>query len=189
MDSPNVFAHPERLVWKSNKSIFSIAKVHFEEAFKKVCKVTLIIYKDIPDTEQAELAYFKDICKEIVFDYQSQMPACDGVTGRAALLALRNELSAKNEGIMKDYFVFHMLISKRVIFQRCLHIFRKYICDTAEINRLVNLSSEHFKKMKDLAFESCYHNKKVCSLAEEKVGEIIKVEDILINEISNLKWI
>lgn len=187
VDNPYVLCGVDKLKWGDNNSIFNIPKSHFVEAFKKSCFVTRIKYKDIPKTEIEELKYFMAVCKEICAEYDKNETG-EVMTGKKALLSLKRELYQGEEGLMEDFFVFHLIIARRIVFKRCLNIFKAYMYDNREVDSLINDSIECWKIMKELAFESHYRHKNNCIYAAKKMEEIIEIENALISGIANIQW-
>ncbi len=187
-DNPYVLLEPAKIELESNNSVFVIPKSHFQEAFEKCCIVTTLKYQNLPKTKESELAYFMAICKEIGTDYIEKDSVKGVFLGRQALLLLKSELENGNEHMMDDFFVYHIVIARRIVFKRCINLFKEYIFESSHVSSLLKQSIEQWKIIKELAFEYHYHNKKVCLSAAKKMKEIIEIEDALINEIINIPW-
>lgn len=187
-ESPCVLLDAGKLQMESNNSIFRIAKKHFAEAFQKYCVINVLNFKNIPSNKKAELEYFMAICREIAICYEIEDSIEKAVIGRKALLLLKKEIEEKNKNIISDYYLFHIIISRRVIFKRCFELFRTYINGSSGINGLLKLSIEHWKKMKDLTYEYHYCYKMDFDAAIQEMYKLIEIEDALAKEISNIQW-
>lgn len=186
VDNPYVLLNSEKISLRNNNSIFVIPKSNFQEAFEKCCIVTTLKYHNLPNTKESELAYFINICKEIVKDYEGENSVESVIFGRQALSFLKNELEKGNEKLIDDFYVFHMVMARRIIFKRCINILKVHIFNSNQINKYLRYSIELWKMMKELAFKHHYYNESVHISAANKVGEIIKVEDALIDTIANI---
>lgn len=185
-DSPGVIKDSGHLERDGNKSVYGIPKGHFSEAFGRYCMVMTISYKNLPDTEEAEYSYFQGVCGEICSDYRRQVDADGNAIGKTALEMLAQEILDGNELAMKEVFAYHMIISKRIILQRCLSIVQRFSGDTERLESLLDESVMHWGRLKDLACECLFSNRKVCMAARDVIGEIVGVEDVLMEELQ--KW-
>lgn len=182
-DSPYVFLNIEKIKQKFNPSIVKIPKEHFDEAFKRYCKVSVVRFHDIPMTQDGRLLYFQKILAGVVKDYYFESP--DFKVGRNALLYMADQCALGKEQLFVPFFIYHLAVSKRIMLKRCLGIYKDSLRNYFEIVSYLDKSIEYMKKIKDLSYEHLYYSKLVSSSVGKELDTLVKNEDMLIKTIQS----
>lgn len=178
-DAPEVFLGIEKIKMK-NPSIVMIPKEHFAEAFKQYCEIWKIIIKsDI--SLQKERFFLEQNLRKIIEHYKESGEGT--VMGKAALFYLIEKCRQKEDVIFKDFFCFHLIVSRRLILQRCLQIFLRETECYKEIILYLSKCIEKWRMIKDFSFDYLYYGQPVGMKGEPVLESIVEYEDKLIQSI------
>lgn len=182
-DAPEVFLDIENIRMKQNPSIVIIPKEHFAEAFKQYCKIRKIkIKSDI--SLQKERFFLEENLRKIVEHYEGNGEGT--VMGRTALLYLIDKCRQKEDSIFKDFFCFHLIVSRRLILQRCLQNFLKETEYYKEIIIYLDKCIEKWRMIKDFSFDYLYYGQPVGVKGRPVLESIVEYEDRLIHGIKQV---
>lgn len=187
VDAPEVFLGIEKIRMEQNPSIVIIPKDHFSEAFKQYCKIKKIGIKS-EISLQKEYAFLEQNLRKIVEHFEGNEE--DTIMGKAALIYLLEKCRNREDSIFKEFFCFHLIVSRRLILKRCLQNFLKYMDHYEQIIVVLDKCIENWCKIKDYSFDYLYYGQPAGIKAESVLESLVLYEDKLmkyINQILSVK--
>lgn len=177
VDSPWNLKNYENIRLETNYSIVKIKKEQFREAFEYYCKVLIIRFENLPSTKNEEEIFLNDVLNSIVAIYFSKSKKL--IQGRQAILNMHHKCDLGDEKIFESSFIFHIMVSRRLLLRRGLNQCCSSIRNYKEIVHFLDESIAYWKQIKDLSDDCLYRGKKVCDLAKCILPSLLVNEDKL----------
>lgn len=184
VDSPWNLKNYETIRLRDNYSIVKIPKEHFKEAFGQYCRVLVIRFEDLPSKKYEEYAFLKSVLDVMISNYYSESQ--DAFQGRQAVMHMLQKCDLCDEKIFEASFIFHIMVSRRLLLERGLRRCSSNIRNYKDIAEFLNKSIAHWKKIKALSDDHLYGGKQVCDAAKYVIPSLIEDEDILMKGLSSI---